>query len=323
MRLVAILVLLLVSSASLAEYDAEALGSPRRAIIEAQRLMDKGDARSAVELLADANKRYTSNATLLTTWGDALMATDRYGRAAQVYKQAQQLGNSPQLEQRLQQINEKLESDTRSLNVAVIKMQRNTDAGNYDTTIAIGDRAIAKFPNQDVLYKEKGQAQYKKGDLSQAEDTLRIALKINPLNREARQLVEDIRTTEQAQVSTEFAEWISIAKDKVGDFIVTFLALFAAFVVNSLVDPLVLRIKLNRARRLFEKGRYDEFTDLIEGLLDVENFAPLRANFRFMLRQKGYDEAREILNRYVNTLERLPTLLRILERENEKLLQEG
>ena len=48
---------------------------------------------------------------------------------------------------------------------------------------------------------------------------------------------------------------------------------------------------------------------------------PLRANFRFLLAQKSYPEAKELLNKYVNTLERLPTLLRILERENEKLLE--
>ncbi|MFT7384998.1 MAG: hypothetical protein ACI90G_002586, partial [Urechidicola sp.] len=115
------------------------------------------------------------------------------------------------------------------------------------------------------------------------------------------------------------AEWISIAKDKVGDFIVTFLALFAAFLTSSLLSPVALRLKLVRARKAFELGNYDDFTDLIEGLLDEENFVPLRANFRFMLAQKTYPEAQNILNKYVNTLERLPTLLRILKRENEKL----
>ena len=122
-------------------------------------------------------------------------------------------------------------------------------------------------------------------------------------------------------IGEELAEWISIAKDKVGDFIVTFLALFAAFVTNSLIAPVILRYKLNRSRRSFERGEYDEFTDLMEALLDLEHFGPIRTNFQFLLDRRTYEEAKEILNSYVNTVERLPTLLRILEREHEKKLE--
>ena len=71
----------------------------------------------------------------------------------------------------------------------------------------------------------------------------------------------------------------------------------------------------------FEGGDYDEFTDLIEGLLDQEKFAMLRSNFRFVLHNKSYDDAKEILQRFVVTPERLPSLLHILDREHEKMLE--
>ena len=162
---------------------------------------------------------------------------------------------------------------------------------------------------------------YETGQLDRAEIAFRIALGINPQNEVARSFVETIRATETAQTSEEMAEWISIAKDKVGDFIVTFLALFTAFATNSLIAPLILQYKLSRSRRSFERGEYDEFTDLMEALLDLEHFGPIRTNFQFLLHQRTYEEAKTILNSYVNTVERLPTLLRILEREHEKKLE--
>ena len=205
--------------------------------------------------------------------------------------------------------------------VAIIAAQKYIDAGDYQSATILSSRAISTFGDNDVLYQLKGEALYKLGQHEDAEIEFRNALSSNPLNDVAKRYIEEIRSTKEAATSAELAEWISIAKDKVGDFIVTFLALFAAFVVNNLIAPITLQLKLNRARRLCERGDYDEFTDLIEGLLDLENFAPIRTNFQFLLRQKSYEEAQEILNKYVNTLDRLPTLLRILEREYERKLE--
>ena len=56
------------------------------------------------------------------------------------------------------------------------------------------------------------------------------------------------------------------------------------------------------------------------GLLDNEEFSPLRANLRHVLRHKTSDEVRQILDKRVVTVDRLPSLLRFLEREHEKML---
>lgn len=306
-----------------ADYDEAVLASPRRAMIEAQNLANQGDTMAASALFDAASLRHPRDTALLTAHGNLLFDLERYGEAEIIYKRALAIGDVAEARNGVEEIGKKLDAFATNINFAVIAMQKNTDAGNFDTTIAIADRAIARFPDRAILFNSKGEAQYRKHDLEAAEVSFRRSLQIDPFNAEARKYIEDIRTTSQAQTSQALAEWISIAKDKVGDFIVTFLALFTAFVVNSLIAPITLRIKLNNARKMFERGEYDEFTDLIEGLLDEENFTHLRINFRFMLQQKSYEEARQILNKYVNTLERLPTLLRVLEREHEKLLEAG
>ena len=203
----------------------------------------------------------------------------------------------------------------------VIQSQRSLDAGEYDSALKLLNLAITRNPNRADLYVLQGETLYKTNRLEEAETALRQALRLNPLDEVAKSYIEEIRTTEQAQLSTEWQEWMGIFRDKVGDFIVTFLAFGCAFLAGSAIEPIKLKFRLYNARKMFDQGNYDEFLDLTEGLLDEERFAPLRSNFRFLLRQKEFDDARHILSKHVNTPDRLPTLLRILERENEKLQQ--
>ncbi len=319
--LLAIAMVTFASPVRSAAIDAEVLASPQRVVEYSSELVERGDYRSALNVLEAGRDKFRKNRTILRDYADLLYDRERFGAARRAYLELSADAADDHARSRIEEIDRRFERLTSSLNLAAIAIQKATDAGNFDTAIALGDLAIAKFPGNAVLLTAKGEAQYRKGDLDAAEVTFRRALQIDPFDRQARSYVEEIRTTEEAQTSTEFAEWMSIAKDKVGDFIVTFLALFAAFLSNSLMSPLILRYKLGRARRLFEQGQYDEFTDLIEGLLDKEDFSPLRANFRFLLREKSLEEARDILDKYVNTPDRLPALLRILEREHEKMAQ--
>lgn len=316
----ALLALLFAATTRASEASEEILSSPDSVIRFSAERLEQGDARSALDALRAGRERYPGDTSVLAAYADLLYRTERYGAARIAYRELQASGQDG-AKRRIDEIDSRFDRLTTSLNLATVAIQKATDAGNYDTAIALGNLAIDKFPDNALLYTAKGEAQYRKGDLDPAEVSLRRALQIDPFNRQAQALIEEIRSTKEARTSTEFAEWLSIAKDKVGDFIVTFLALFAAFLVNSLVAPITLRLKLNRARRLFEQGQYDEFTDLIEGMLDKEDFSPLRANFRFLLREKTLEEAREILDKYVNTPDRLPALIRILEREHEKMAQ--
>lgn len=313
--------ILMSASVVAAADDTPALRSPSLVLESAATLSGQGDYRSAFDLLEAGRERFPNDRAILTAHADLLYLRERYGAARLAYLQLSADRSDTHARDRLADIDARFQRLTSSLNLATIAIQKATDAGNFETAIALGELAIGKFPDKPVLMTAKGEAQYLKGDLEEAEVTFRRALQLDPFDRRARELVEEIRSTEEAQTSTEFAEWMSIARDKLGDFVVTFLALFAAFVANSLIAPVALRFKLNRARRHFERGQYDEFTDLIEGLLDKEDFAPLRANFRFLLQEKSLEEAKEILDRFVNTPDRLPALIRILEREHEKLAQ--
>jgi tetratricopeptide (TPR) repeat protein len=203
--------------------------------------------------------------------------------------------------------------------ITVIQSQKLLDAGEYGQALLLLNRGIVRFPDRDDLYALKGECLYKSNRLGEAEVSLRQALKLNPLNEVAKRYIEEIRTTVQAQVSTEWQVWMAVFRDKVGDYIVTFLAFATAFLVGSLIEPLKRKWKVRVTQKLFVQGEYDEFLDTAEGLLDEEQFAPLRSSFRFLLRHKTFEEARELLTKHVNTPERLPTLLRILKREHEKL----
>lgn len=299
---------------ALAKYN-----SPKQITVQLSQLDGDKNRKEAIELLRLAVVKFPSDATLQSRLGAKLFDNKQSGEAEDFLKAALKRRNDDDDRALLNRIVEQHEKWAKSDRSAVVVMSKEVDAGNLKTALAVGKIAAEKFPMKETVLVEYGRALMISGSLEEAEKQLREALKLDPLNTEARRIIEEIRATEQAQTSTEVAEWISIAKDKVGDFIVTFLALFTAFLVNSLMAPIALRFKLRRARKAFEDNKYDDFTDLMEGLLDSENFSPLRSNLKELIQQKSYQEAQVILNKYVNTLERLPTLLRILERENEKL----
>ncbi|MBQ61123.1 MAG: hypothetical protein CMQ19_03510 [Gammaproteobacteria bacterium] len=297
----------------------EELASATSAVDQARVLIAAGKGREAQGFLTGAREQFPDDVQLLELKVQLLFDNERFGEAHKLIESSS--SPTPLLTKLLASTNKHLERLSRSNVIAVVAIQKKIDIEDFATAIAIADIALGKFPEKEKHFLTlKGEALYKNNELETAEIEFRKALIIDPLNPVAKKYVAEIRSTLQAQTSEEWAEWVLIFKDKVGDFIVTFLALFAAFVVNSFVGPLMLQFKLNRARRSFERGNYNEFLDLSEGLLDQENFSTLRANFRFILDHIGYEDAREILNQYVVTLERLPSLLRILEREHEKML---
>ncbi len=293
---------------------------PVSTIARANQLIADDRPREALGILRAARDQAPNDLLLMESEAQLLLDMGRWVDAKAVANLPRR--PSAKLVAISNEVDEKLKKSISSYKRAIIIIQKKMDVEDFTTVIALTDLGLVKYPARQVdFHLLKGEALYKSKNLDEAELELRKALKIDPMNDVARSYIEEIRDTQEAQTSTELAEWILIAKDKVGDFIVTFLALFAAFLVNSAIEPILLRIKLNRARKSFEDGDYDAFTDLIEGLLDEENFAVLRANFRIVLNLKGYTEAKEILNAHVVTMERLPTLLRILEREHEKMSQ--
>ena len=252
-------------------------------IIRVQELVSANKHRQALEILKETQAKFPDNMALIELKAQLLFDTGRFGEVERLIEASQR---TTLLDKLLASTKKRLERVTGNYAIAIITIQKDMDVEDFRTAIAIADRALQKFPEKELQFLTlKGEALYKNNELEAAEVEFRKVLNLDPLNDVAKGYVAEIRSTMDARVSKGWAEWVLIFKDKVGDFIVTFLALFAAFVVNSLLAPIGLRLKLNHARRSFERGDYDEFTDLIEGLLDQENFGVLRSNFRFVLKQ--------------------------------------
>lgn len=276
------------TNAQTTQLDTEGVSITKTAVMiqqisdETDRYAKASKRRSTVTYVSNALTRYPNNVVLLRHLS---LDLNQLGKGTNLTRQALEREPSEDLKQLLSLIEKKLERLSSSEKMSTVSISKFIDSGDYATAIELSIRAIEKWPTNDIFFQYKGHALFLDFQLEAAETELMQALKINPQNTIAQSFIEDIRNIDQAQTSEELAEWISIAKDKVGDFVVTFLALFAAFIVNSLIAPLHLKLRLNRSRKSLEKGNYDEFTDLMEGLLDLENFAPIRENFQFLLRK--------------------------------------
>lgn len=300
------------SSVSLSQED-DALDLSEILVFEAN-----GDYRAALERLNTLKSEHPESDTLSELELRLLIASNRLHDAT---KLALDLPLTHPLKAQFEQALETaINRVVRNEKIAIIVIQKRIELQDFDSAILVADRALTRFPDRQAdLFTLKGEALYKRNDLEAAETEFRRALQIDPLNPVAKSYVTEIRTTLEAQTSTALAEWISIAKDKTGDFVVTFLALFTAFLVNSLLSPLSMRYRLARARSAFDAGNYDDFADAVERLLDQEDFKPLRQNFRLLMRKRPYEEIKSIFETHVMTEDRLPTLLRILEREHQRL----
>lgn len=292
--------------------------SLERVLAEAVALQQQNQPRNAIKLLQAERNNLDNHPRLVELEAQLLLESGRLSEARYLVEQLPETHpDVPGLRARVQRAFSAIVSSEKR---AIIFVQKRIELKDFETAIAVTDLALSAFPDQQAdFFTLKGEALYKMNALDAAESEFMRALQIDPLNPVAKSYVTEIRTTLEAQTSTALAEWIRIAKDKVGDFIVTFLALFTAFLMNSLLSPLSMRFRLLRARKAFDAGNYDDFADAVERLLDQEDFKPLRHNFRLLLRKRPYEEVKAIFEAHVMTEERLPTLLRILRREHDRM----
>jgi tetratricopeptide (TPR) repeat protein len=285
---------------------------------QAMNLAEQGNLPDAIELLQNNLNDQPDNKIWQAATADLLIRADRLSEADLLISGP--LASHEAYPTLRSSWDKKLSRVIANDKISTVFVQKRIELRDFKTALLVLDQAMPKFPKREAdFFTLKGEALYKMNELESAEAEFRAALLINPLNPVAKAYVNEIRTTLEAQTSTAWAEFISIAKDKFGDFVVTFLALLTAFIFNAAFSPLWMRYRLFRARRAFVAGDYDDFADAIEALLDQEDFKPLRDNFRMLLRSNTYASMKEIFEHHIMTADRLPTLLRILERENEKM----
>jgi len=285
---------------------------------QALNLAEQGNLPDAIELLQNNLTDEPDNKTWQAATAELLIQADRLSEAELLISGP--LASHEAYPTLRSSWDKKLSRVIANDKIVTVFVQKRIELRDFKTALLVLDQAMTKFPKREAdFFTLKGEALYKMNELESAEAEFRAALLINPLNPVAKAYVNEIRTTLEAQTSTAWAEFISISKDKFGDFVVTFLALLTAFIFNAAFSPLWMRYRLFRARRAFVAGDYDDFADAIETLLDQEDFKPLRDNFRMLLKSNSYESMKEIFEHHIMTTDRLPTLLRILEREHEKL----
>jgi tetratricopeptide (TPR) repeat protein len=285
---------------------------------QALTLADQGNLPDAIDLLQESLAQQPDNSDWQAATADLLIRADRLSEADVLISGP--LSGHDAYPMLRSSWDKKLSRAVTNDKIVTVFVQKRIELRDFKTAILVLDQALLKFPKREAdFFTLKGEALYKMNELEAAEAEFRAALLINPLNPVAKAYVNEIRTTLEAQTSTAWAEFVSIAKDKFGDFVVTFLALLTAFIFNAAFSPLWMRYRLFRARRAFIAGDYDDFADAIEALLDQEDFKPLRDNFRMLLKSNTYESMKDIFEHHIMTADRLPTLLRILERENEKM----
>lgn len=106
--------------------------------------------------------------------------------------------------------------------IAIVKSQRLISLGYYKKALKIIDEALEKYPNSDQLLTLKGQVYKETAKLKESLIFLRKALSINPDNKIAKELIQDVEQTiedSKNKIILAALDWLS---DKGIDFLMIF-----------------------------------------------------------------------------------------------------
>lgn len=200
-----------------------------------------------------------------------------------------------------------------SAKVAFVEAQIMIDSGEHVAALAYLQKALKVYPNDDSLYVLYGDALFENKQITEAEEALRKALDINPLNNVATAKIALIREISNAAVSEKAQLYEELTLDKLFDLV----AMALAFALGTLLSRYIRNISdwnfTLRSRKLFLKGDYDDFVDLLEIQISTNQLRPLRKSIDFMLSHMSTAESLTILNQYVNTEDNLNTLTRMVK----------
>ncbi|MFT6010533.1 MAG: Flp pilus assembly protein TadD, partial [Candidatus Azotimanducaceae bacterium] len=152
---------------------------------EARALIDAGSYDAALKLLQANTLQFENNPQLLGLQATVQYQLNNFGEAALLLQRSLAINENPRLEVLLAKVRQRFEKFTVNKNMAVVVLQKETDAGNYATAIAVARLALQKFPDDELLYTAYGRALLEALQLDEAELALRTALQLNPKNVEA------------------------------------------------------------------------------------------------------------------------------------------
>ncbi|MER2490879.1 tetratricopeptide repeat protein [Catenovulum sediminis] len=218
---------------------------------------------------------------------------------------------------------ENLDKYLKSEKRVVVQAQKFIEAGEFDSADKLTSLALRLYPKNDMIYALRGEALYQAKQFEPAEAMFMQALNLNPLNTVAKKYIEEIRTTSELSESVLSQEWKSVARDKVGDFIVLVIGIWLGTTLNT-IGARIGRWRFRRhSKKLFLANDFDDFADLLEIQLASNELKPLRESMAFMLRHKSLDESIAILEEYVNRPDHLDTFIRMLKSDAKRMELEG
>lgn len=201
--------------------------------------------------------------------------------------------------------------------VAIVEAQILIDQGDIESAIELLKNANQQFPGNDMLLILYGDALYENKQMTLAEQAYMQALEINPLSPTAAKRIEVIRAISNASVSEKAQQLEELTLDKLFDL----LAMALAFALGTVMSKYLRKFSdwnfMRRSRKLFLKGDYDDFVDLLEIQLSTNELKPLRKSIEFMQQHMAHEEIDRMLNRYVNTEDNLHTLTRMVSKSYE------
>jgi tetratricopeptide (TPR) repeat protein len=212
----------------------------------------------------------------------------------------------------------KIKKALKSEKRVVIQAQKFIDAGKYKQANQLLAKAVVKYPTKDLIIALRGEALFQSKKINEAEKSFRQALLLNPQNEVANKYIEKIRQIQGNQEDKDLAEWKSIAKDKVGDFLILVIGIWLGTTLNSIGKSLSSWRFERRSKKLFIKGDYESFTDILEYQVIAFDQHAIRTSLDFMLRHKTMKECQEIFDEFVDHQSHLELLQRMISKQTEK-----
>lgn len=199
----------------------------------------------------------------------------------------------------------------------IVYAQKFIDAGEYRAALNILSDGVRQFPSNDIVLALNGEAHYLSGNIEEAERYFMSALLINAHNEVAKKYIEEIRDVKTLSVSEESQEWVSIARDKFGDFIILVIGIWLGTTLNSFGSGIKRWRDDVNSKKHFDDGDYVAFTDRLEMQASEHNIAALRKNIDYMLSKKSIDEAKLIVEDFADSEDNVRMFLRMIERHEK------
>jgi len=138
------------------------------------------------------------------------------------------------------------------------------DAGNYDDALTFLETALKKYANSEIILSLYGEVLFRTHKLKEAEDQFRKVLDENPYNEQAKQRIEDIRSTEKLMESREIAELKAFGKDVTSKILMLVIGVWFGSLLTLLSEKIFNYFKRSNLQKALNSKNYKMAMDILE-----------------------------------------------------------